>query len=82
MLDLNMPKLNGIEASKQIREIEKQQKLDQTPLYIVTGNCSSETIELCIDQNGPVRASKVVIKPLTQGELHQISQNIMMGNNK
>ena len=38
LMDENMPNLNGIGATKQILEIEKQQNLKQTPIIALTAN--------------------------------------------
>ncbi len=38
LMDENMPNLNGIEATKQILEIEKQNNLEHTPIIALTAN--------------------------------------------
>ena len=38
LMDENMPNLNGIEATKQILEIEKSEKRNHTPVIALTAN--------------------------------------------
>ena len=38
LMDENMPKLNGIEAAKQIISLEKKQMLEHTPIIALTAN--------------------------------------------
>ncbi len=50
LMDIQMPVLNGIEATKQIREIEKQRKVT-TPVKIIamTANTMKEDVEYCLE---------------------------------
>ncbi len=50
LMDIQMPVLNGIEATKQIREIEKQRKVTH-PVKIIamTANTMKEDVEYCLE---------------------------------
>jgi PAS domain S-box-containing protein len=50
LMDIQMPVLNGIEATKQIREIEKQRNVT-TPVKIIamTANTMKEDVEYCLE---------------------------------
>ena len=50
LMDVQMPVLNGIEATKQIREIEKQ-RLNGNPVRIIamTANTLREDVEYCLE---------------------------------
>ena len=74
LFDLNMPNLDGIAASKEIREYEATNLLKHTHILIATGHCTQETRNLCLDPKGSVRAFDVLIKPLTQANLSRICE--------
>lgn len=74
LFDLNMPELDGISASKMIREHESSNSLKKSHIIIVTGHCTKEIKQVCLDQEGAVRAHDVLTKPLTQTDFHRICQ--------
>mgnify|MGYP000879381534 FL=1 len=74
LFDLNMPNLDGISASKEIREFETARGLKSTPIIIATGHCSQETRQVCLDRQGSVRAFDVMIKPVMQANLAKICE--------
>ena len=80
LFDLNMPELDGISASKLIREYEKSNNLKKNHIIIVTGHCTQETRKLCLDSGGPVQATEVLLKPLTQSDFARICQVTMVGS--
>ena len=38
LMDIMMPEMNGIDATKNIRQIEKENNLEKTPIIALTGN--------------------------------------------
>lgn len=50
LMDIQMPVLNGIEATKQIREIEKQRKVtNPVKIIAMTANTMKEDVEYCLE---------------------------------
>jgi signal transduction histidine kinase/ActR/RegA family two-component response regulator len=47
IMDILMPLMNGIEAIAQIRSLEKQKKLPQTPILVVTADARPSTYKAC-----------------------------------
>ena len=45
LMDIQMPRMNGVEATRAIREIERQQGGRRTPIVAVTANVMSHQIE-------------------------------------
>ena len=69
-MDIQMPNMDGREASKKIRELEQSYKVDPPcMLIIVSGNCSDTEIKECLDQNGPIKADIFLKKPVVIDEL-------------
>ncbi|KAM3134396.1 hypothetical protein pb186bvf_013509 [Paramecium bursaria] len=68
LMDLNMPNLDGLEATKEIRTFEKSQGLQSSKIYGLTADNSQETKDECL-KNG---MNDVLIKPLTKARLQQI----------
>ena len=49
LMDENMPRLNGIRATEQIRQIEDEQSLEHTPIIAVTANALNGDREKFLD---------------------------------
>ena len=49
IMDVSMPELNGIDATKEIRHLEQENNLSETPVIGVTAHAMSEDMEKCLD---------------------------------
>ena len=64
LMDIQMPILDGISASKQIRQYEEEIGAKKSlPIVFITGNCSKDEQEECMKKNGKIRASYFFRKP-------------------
>ena len=71
-MDLEMPVMDGKQASQKIREMEARKGLNKCFLAIVSGNCSeSETYE-CLSREGVVKADSFLKKPLKLENLFEL----------
>ncbi len=48
LMDVSMPRLNGLDATKEIREIEAAQGLPRMPVVAVTAHAIKGDVERCI----------------------------------
>jgi CheY-like chemotaxis protein len=66
LMDVNMPNVDGLEATKRIRSIEESRQEKQTPIIAMTANVFREDVEKCLaaGMNGhlgkPVEIDKVI----------------------
>jgi len=74
-MDLDMPIMNGKEASMKIRELEKQNDLKPCFLMIISGNCTESEIQECLDPKGKIRAQAFLKKPVTLEDLVRVISN-------
>jgi len=68
LMDENMPIMNGIEATKQIREEEKNQGLDPLPIIAVTANALSSDKERFLEAG----MNDYVAKPYAEATIKKI----------
>jgi len=68
-MDLDMPIMDGKEASAKIRQIEIEKNLKPCILIIISGNCTDSEIKECIDKTGPIRANGFLKKPVNIEDL-------------
>jgi CheY-like chemotaxis protein len=70
LMDENMPNMNGIEATKIIRKLEKDSNSDTTPIIAVTANALSSDRERFI--NTSVGMDDYISKPIDHDELVRV----------
>ena len=68
-MDIDMPVMNGKEASRKIRELESKEGLNPSFLAIVSRNCTDSEIRECLDKRGLIRADSFIKKPASIDEL-------------
>ena len=49
LMDINMPDLDGFEATRRIRRLEEERGLKRTPIIAVTAHALSESVARCLD---------------------------------
>jgi len=71
-MDLDMPIMDGKQASKKIRQFEKEKGLTPCFLIIISGNCTNSEIKECIDENGMIKAQAFIKKPVSIEDLIRV----------
>lgn len=62
LMDLGLPDIDGIEASKMIRKHEHDAHTSSAPIVAVTGNVDPTQHQACLD----IGMNEVFVKPLTK----------------
>jgi PAS domain S-box-containing protein len=65
LMDLHMPSMDGLEATRRIREIESEEDIAPTPIIALTANVSAEDREACLAAG----MDGFVVKPLDRDRL-------------
>lgn len=69
-MDLQMPIMDGFTACRAIRDFEANRKDGmETPIVIISGNCSKQEQDLCLNREGDIRAIAFYRKPVSLVEL-------------
>ncbi|MCH6257310.1 response regulator [Puniceicoccaceae bacterium K14] len=72
LMDVSMPVMDGLEATRQIRKIEKDSKqTSPTPIIAMTANAFSEQKEACLEAG----MDDFLTKP---AKLHQIAEKVLI----
>lgn len=69
LMDVSMPNKNGIEATADIRMLEKMKKLDRTPIIALTANAFSEDREKCVASGMDGFLTKPIKKQVLIGQI-------------
>jgi len=64
-MDISMPEMDGFQATKAIRNIEKNEGLKRTPIIAVTAHAMKKDKQLCLDND----MDDYLSKPLTLDKL-------------
>ena len=67
LMDVQMPIMDGLEATRRIRAIEMEERLQQIPIYAVTASVMSEDKDECLAAG----MNQVLPKPITRARLQQ-----------
>ncbi len=65
LMDISMPEMDGFQATKAIRDIEKNEGLKRTPIIAVTAHAMKKDKQLCLDND----MDDYLSKPLTLDKL-------------
>jgi CheY-like chemotaxis protein len=72
LMDLQMPRMDGLEATRQIREFEQEQSLKRTPIIAMTANVTAKDRARCLaagmDEHFP--------KPISLKALHSFLDSL------
>ena len=76
-MDINMPEKNGIEASKEISDIEKQKNLEHTPIIALTAN----VIEIDKHKTTDIGIDGYIYKPIDEVKLDEVLTQYLLVEN-
>lgn len=63
LMDMMMPVMDGIEATRAIRALESKQALPRTPIIMLTANTLPQHVEACLEAGADLHLSKPVSAP-------------------
>ena len=63
LMDMQMPVMDGLEATRRIREIERAQPRGHTPIIVLTANALPEHIEACLAAGADRHLAKPISAP-------------------
>lgn len=67
LLDVQMPEMDGLEAAKEIRKIEKENHRDHTRIIALTASALRESLEACLEAG----MDDYMTKPLVRARLEE-----------
>ena len=76
-LDIDMPKMDGKEASEKIRGFESDKRLTETKIFMISGNYDDSQLKECLNPGGVYRVSHFFKKPLLFEEFCFIVSKMM-----
>lgn len=75
LMDVQMPELDGFEATRQIREREHERGLDPLPIIALTADARDSTRELCLRAG----MNAWLTKPVRRTDLAQAIRQVLLG---
>ncbi|MFT5660097.1 MAG: signal transduction histidine kinase/sensor domain CHASE-containing protein/ActR [Sulfurimonas sp.] len=73
LMDENMPNMDGIEATRHIRSMEREKHVPRTPIVAVTANALSEDKQIFLDSG----MDEYLSKPYTEKDIVSILKKIL-----
>ncbi len=73
LMDVEMPKLDGLGATRQLRDYEKSHDLDELPIVGLSAHALSEHQDMCIEAG----MNDYLTKPINQQALLQMLQEVL-----
>jgi CheY-like chemotaxis protein len=78
-MDISMPIMDGLQASRKIRDFERQQDIPPTIIVALTGAASAKSrqeasrsgVDLFLTKPVPMKKLKGILQDLRKGEVHQ-----------
>jgi PAS domain S-box-containing protein len=67
LMDVHMPEMNGIEATKKIRVIEKEKNIERIPIFMLTASVLDAEKQECFDAG----ANEFIVKPIDFYDLYK-----------
>lgn len=78
LMDIQMPIMDGYQATRQIRQIEKERGLHKTPIIALTAYALKEDYERCIAAGCDMHISKPVRKNILIDNLNKITATTLI----
>ncbi len=78
LMDLQMPKMSGFEASAAIRKIEKMRGITRTPILALSANVLKGVRDECVKSGMDGYVSKPVRQPELLGAMSQLINNLFV----
>jgi len=76
-MDIQMPVLSGFEAVKEIREIEKSDRIRSTPIVAITASVTSDAKERCISAG----MDDYISKPFRDYQIYEVVKRYALNKN-
>lgn len=74
LMDIEMPILNGFEATRRIREFEAEKKLTWIPIIFLTASDSAENLVMAIEAGGDDFLSKNLSEDVLRAKMHAMAR--------